>query len=155
MYALAHLNKYLLRHKYYLIFGTFFILIANVLSIIPAWLVREAFDIIAHSIDLHAAFAGFSSKSLYVTLAGGLFLYGVLIVGLALLRGVFLFFMRQTVIVMSRRIEYSLKNEIYAHYQRLPLAFYRRQRTGDLLARISEDVSRVRMLPRACLDVWS
>ncbi|MEQ9305423.1 MAG: ABC transporter ATP-binding protein, partial [Marinoscillum sp.] len=63
----------------------------------------------------------------------------------ALLRGVFLFFMRQTIIVMSRHIEYDLKNEIYEHYQTLPLSFYRRNNTGDLMARISEDVSQVRM----------
>jgi ABC-type multidrug transport system fused ATPase/permease subunit len=64
---------------------------------------------------------------------------------MALLKGIFLFFMRQTLIVMSRHIEYDLKNEIYRHYQSLPLSFYRRNNTGDLMARISEDVSRVRM----------
>jgi ATP-binding cassette subfamily B protein len=64
---------------------------------------------------------------------------------MALLRGFFLFLVRQTIIVMSRHIEYDLKNEIYEHYQSLPLSFYRRNNTGDLLARISEDVSKVRM----------
>lgn len=64
---------------------------------------------------------------------------------MALLRGVFLFMVRQTIIAVSRHIEYDLKNEIYAHYQTLPLSFYRRNNTGDLMARISEDVSRVRM----------
>ncbi len=63
----------------------------------------------------------------------------------ALLRGVFLYYVRQTLIVMSRHIEYDLKNEIFAHYQTLPLSFYRRNNTGDLMNRISEDVSRVRM----------
>ena len=71
--------------------------------------------------------------------------YGVLILSMALLRGFFLFLMRQTLIVMSRHIEYDQKNDIYAHYQTLPLQFYRKQNTGDLMARISEDVSRVRM----------
>ena len=64
---------------------------------------------------------------------------------MALLRGIFLFFVRQTIIVMSRLIENDLKNEIYAHYQSLPLSFYRKNNTGDLMSRISEDVSRVRM----------
>jgi len=72
-------------------------------------------------------------------------LFGVLVLALALLRGLFLFFMRQTIILMSRHIEYDLKNEIYNHYQQLSLAFYRRHNTGDLMNRVTEDVSRVRM----------
>ncbi|MFN8844013.1 MAG: ABC transporter ATP-binding protein, partial [Chryseotalea sp.] len=72
-------------------------------------------------------------------------LYAGLIVLMAFLRGVFLYFVRQTIIVMSRLVEYDLKNEIYDHYQSLPLSFYRRNNTGDLMNRISEDVGRVRM----------
>src|SRR5690606_3999417 len=64
---------------------------------------------------------------------------------MALLRGFFLFLIRQTIIAMSRFIEYDLKNDIFEHYQSLPLSFYRRNSTGDLMNRISEDVSRVRM----------
>ena len=64
---------------------------------------------------------------------------------MAIMKGVFLFLVRQTLIVMSRHIEYELKNEIYTHYQTLPLSFYRQQNTGDLMARISEDVGKVRM----------
>jgi ATP-binding cassette subfamily B multidrug efflux pump len=74
-----------------------------------------------------------------------LLLFGILVLMLALLRGLFLFFMRQTIILMSRHIEYDMKNEIYAHYQELSLAFYRRHNTGDLMNRVTEDVSRVRM----------
>ena len=72
-------------------------------------------------------------------------LFGVLTLVLALLKGFFLFLVRQTLIVMSRHIEYDLKNEIYDHYQTLPLSFYRQHNTGDLMARISEDVNKVRM----------
>src|SRR5688572_23754497 len=64
---------------------------------------------------------------------------------MALLRGFFLYLVRQTLIVMSRHVEYDLKNDIFAHYQSLPLSFYRRNNTGDLMNRISEDVNRVRM----------
>lgn len=74
-----------------------------------------------------------------------IFFYGMLILGMALIGGVFTFLMRQTIIVMSRHIEFDLKNEIYNHYQRLSLGFYRKNNTGDLMARISEDVGRVRM----------
>ena len=71
--------------------------------------------------------------------------YGLLILLFSSLRGLFTFLMRQTLIVMSRHIEYDLKNDLYAHYQRLDAAFYRQNNTGDLMNRISEDVSRVRM----------
>src|SRR6202012_3254079 len=70
---------------------------------------------------------------------------GMLLLGLALLRGLFMFMMRQTIIVMSRHIEYDQKNEIYDHYQKLDTHFYKAHFTGDLMNRISEDVSRVRM----------
>jgi ATP-binding cassette, subfamily B, multidrug efflux pump len=74
-----------------------------------------------------------------------LFIYALKILGVALLSGLFLFFMRQTIIVMSRLIEYDLKNEIFSHYQQLDISFYKRNNTGDLMNRISEDVGRVRM----------
>jgi ATP-binding cassette subfamily B protein len=77
--------------------------------------------------------------------ARGILIYALLILGMALLRGFFLYLVRQTLIVMSRLIEYDLKNEIFEHYETLPLSFYRRNNTGDLMNRISEDVSRVRM----------
>lgn len=70
---------------------------------------------------------------------------GILLLSVALLRGFFMFLMRQTLIVMSRHIEYDQKRELYDHYQRLDAAFYKANRTGDLMSRISEDVSRVRM----------
>lgn len=74
-----------------------------------------------------------------------LLIYGAYMLGYAVLSGIFLFLMRQTIIVMSRLIEYDLKNEIYEHYQKLDIAFYKRNNTGDMMNRISEDVGRVRM----------
>ncbi|MEQ8533062.1 MAG: ABC transporter transmembrane domain-containing protein, partial [Imperialibacter sp.] len=146
MKDLAAINKYLLKYKYHLILGTLFIIISNVFAIIPAYLVRQAFDIVQRGISLHSAFQGLELQSeTYDLFTSSIFFYGFFILLMALLRGVFLFFMRQTIIVMSRLIEYDMKNEIYAHYQTLPLSFYRRNNTGDLMARISEDVSKVRM----------
>lgn len=72
-------------------------------------------------------------------------IFGVTILVLALLRGFFMFLMRQTIIVMSRHIEYDQKNEVYGHYQMLDASFYKTHSTGDLMSRIAEDVSRVRM----------
>lgn len=79
------------------------------------------------------------------TILHELLIFGLIILGLALLSGIFLFLTRQSIIVMSRIIEYDLKNEIFDHYQKLDVAFYKRNNTGDLMNRISEDVSRVRM----------
>ena len=71
--------------------------------------------------------------------------YIIIIVGAALLSGFFTFLMRQTIIYVSRYIEFDLKNEVFDHYQRLSLDFYKKNRTGDLMNRISEDVGQVRM----------
>ncbi|MEQ8626621.1 ABC transporter ATP-binding protein [Ekhidna sp.] len=146
MKDLGYLNKYLLKYKFHLIFGALFIIIANFFAIVPAVIVRYAFDILGRSYDIFSSFDGFDLQGDTVEIIGSsIVILAVLILVSALLRGVFLFFMRQTIIVMSRHIEYDLKNEIYEHYQTLPLSFYRRNNTGDLMARISEDVSKVRM----------
>src|SRR5690606_20141049 len=84
-------------------------------------------------------------ESFLQSFAFGILIYGGLILLMAFFRGIFLYFVRQTLIVMSRHIEYDLKNDIFEHYQSLPLSFSRRNNTGDLMNRISEDVSRVRM----------
>lgn len=85
-------------------------------------------------------------QDLYFDVLVGAFLFfGFIILLAALLKGVFMFLMRQTLVVMSRFIEYDLKNEIYDHYQNLSLSFFKRNNTGDLMARITEDVSKVRM----------
>jgi ATP-binding cassette subfamily B protein len=146
MRELRYLDKYLLKYKYHLIWGTVFIIVTNVVAIIPAQVVRHAIDLVKENIDLYTLYAGTSlQKSLYQIFARSILIAGLLIVAMAIIRGVFLFLVRQTIIVMSRLIEYDLKNEIYQHYQTLPLSFYRQNNTGDLMARISEDVSRVRM----------
>jgi ATP-binding cassette subfamily B protein len=101
---------------------------------------------VTETIDIYFLFKGFSlQKAFYEIFGFTLFFYGGLIILMAIMKGVFLFLVRQTLIVMSRHIEYELKNEIYTHYQTLPLSFYRQQNTGDLMARISEDVGKVRM----------
>lgn len=145
MKELSYLNKYLVKYKFHLISGALFIVIGNFFAILPAVLVRYAFDILGKSYGIFQSFSGFELQKETYHLISSTVIIAVLILVSALLRGVFLFFMRQTIIVMSRRIEFDLKNEIYEHYQTLPLSFYRRNNTGDLMARISEDVSKVRM----------
>ncbi|MFK7954235.1 MAG: ABC transporter ATP-binding protein [Ekhidna sp.] len=145
MKELSYLNKYLVKYKFHLISGALFIIVGNFFAILPAVLVRYAFDILGKSYGIFQSFSGFELQKETYQLISSTVIIAVLILVSALLRGVFLFFMRQTIIVMSRRIEFDLKNEIYEHYQTLPLSFYRKNNTGDLMARISEDVSKVRM----------
>ncbi|PKV67119.1 ABC transporter ATP-binding protein [Pontibacter ramchanderi] len=146
MKSLRYLNKYLFKYKYRLLWGVVFIIISNFFQILPAQVVRHAFNLIKEGINLHNLFEGMAQQeAVYDTFASSILVYGVIILVMALLRGLFLFFVRQTIIVMSRLIENDLKNEIYEHYQSLPLSFYRKNNTGDLMSRISEDVSRVRM----------
>ncbi|GCC52419.1 ABC transporter ATP-binding protein [Chryseotalea sanaruensis] len=146
MKELKYLNKYLLKYKWHLILGTVFVIISNVFQIVPAQLVRSALDLVVENIRVHKALNGVSAQNTFFEVfAHGILIYAGLIVLMALLRGLFLYFVRQTLIVMSRLVEYDLKNEIYEHYQALPLSFYRRNNTGDIMNRISEDVSRVRM----------
>ncbi len=129
-----------------MLLGTLFIIISNGFQIVPAQLVRYAIDLVVDNIQLYRAFSNTNlQQDFFQVFAFSIFMYAGLILVLALLRGIFLYFVRQTLIVMSRLIEYDLKNEIFAHYQTLPLSFYRRNNTGDLMNRISEDVSRVRM----------
>ncbi len=137
MKPLFYLNKFLWNYKKLLIVGSVFIVIANLFALYPAEFVRKAFDSVLLSIENKTQ----SSEEIRNTLLK----YGGLIVAFALLKGVFMYFMRQTVIVMSRKIEFDLKNEIYQQYQNLSMSFYKKNKTGDLMNRISEDVSRVRM----------
>lgn len=144
--ALAYLNKYLLKYKWYLILGTLFTVISNLFGIFPAQLVRYALDLVRETLDIYYLFDGSPIQAeMYSVFTNSILLYGLLILAMALLKGFFLFLVRQTIIVMSRHIEYELKNDIYEHYQSLPMSFYRKHNTGDLMARISEDVSKVRM----------
>lgn len=146
MKELKYLNKYLAKYKWHLILGTIFIIVSNFFQIIPAQLVRLSIDHVVENIRLYQAFDGSDLQdNFFKVFAFGIVIYAGLILVMAFLRGIFLYFVRQTIIVMSRLIEYDLKNEIFEHYQSLPLSFYRRNNTGDLMNRISEDVSRVRM----------
>ncbi|MGK7391189.1 MAG: ABC transporter ATP-binding protein [Candidatus Cyclobacteriaceae bacterium M2_1C_046] len=146
MKELSYLNKYLIKYKYYLILGLVFTIISNIFQILPAQLVRYAINLVIDNISIYRNFEGLELQSdIYQGFTISILIYGAAILVMALLRGVFLFMVRQTIIVMSRLIEFDLKNEIFAHYQSLPLGFYRRNNTGDLMNRISEDVSKIRM----------
>ena len=146
MRHLAYLNKYFLKHKYRFALGILFVTASVIYGIIPAKVVRVAIDFLSDVKSVNQALSGSSFEAGFGILCGQAFIFfAFVIVAAALIRGLFMFFMRLTLVIMSRLIEYDLKNEIYHHYQDLSLAFFKRNNTGDLMARIHEDVSKVRM----------
>lgn len=146
MKHLRFLNKYFYKYKWWIIPGVFFVIISNIFGVVPAQVIGHAFNLITENIQIYQLFDGFDRATVvYDIFSTSLFYFGMLVLVLYLLRGLFLFFMRQTIILMSRHIEFDMKNEIYAHYQKLSLGFYRRNNTGDLMNRATEDVNRVRM----------
>lgn len=146
MKSLWRINKYLYKYKGLLLLGILFTVISNIFVIIPAQLVRIAIDYVVESFSIYRPLMqGGMGELARENFLEFVFIFGILIIIMALLRGFFLFLIRQTIIIMSRKVEYDMKNEIFNHYQNLPLSFYRKNSTGDLMARITEDVSRVRM----------
>ena len=134
MKSLSYLNKYFYKYRYRLLLGVVFILISNVLLISQGLIIKNATDSFAEK----SLSQNVQAKNTYL-------IYALQLLALTLFSGLFMFLKRQTIIVVSRLIEYDLKNEIYKHYQQLDLNFYKRNSTGDLMNRISEDVGRVRM----------
>lgn len=136
MKELQHLNKYFLKYKAHLIAGIIITIAARIFLLFTPRYVKEIFVVVEkHSSNL-------TSKALFKEELTEAILY---IIGAAVIGGILTFFMRQAIINVSRYIEFDLKNEIYDQYQKLSLNFYKKNRTGDLMNRISEDVGRVRM----------
>lgn len=145
MKHLAHLKKYFARYKWRILAGILFVICANVLSTYNPILTKHAVDLIAGNIGKIHSGGGQLTSAIHSQVGWQVMKLFLLYLGVALLAGMFTFFMRQTIIVVSRLIEFDMKNDIYDHYQKLDLAFYRRNNTGDLMNRITEDVARVRM----------
>ena len=134
MKELFTLNKYLYKYKWRLLLGTIFIIGLNFFMIYKIRFVGKAVNFIKDSLD--------NTDNPDVN---KLLFYGALIIVLPIIAGFLQFLMRQTIIVSSRHIEFDLKNIIYQHYQKLDVSFYKNNRIGDLMNRISEDVGYVRM----------
>ena len=137
MVELKHLNKYLLKYKVKIITGIFITIIARIFALVAPNLIGNSITIIENYL--------FSSSIELEIVNEKLIINILMIVGSAIIAGVFTFIMRQMLINVSRFIEFDLKNEIYKKYQSLSFDFYKNTRTGDLMNRISEDVSKVRM----------
>ncbi len=134
MKSLFSLNSYFIKYKWRLILGAVFVVLSTLFSIYQGVIVRNATNVIIQLISTNAPVESMTFIK-----------FGSLLLILSLTSGFFLFLMRQTIIVMSRHIEFDQKNEIYSHYQTLDAAFYKQNTTGDLMNRISEDVGKVRM----------
>jgi ATP-binding cassette subfamily B protein len=134
MKSLQTINAYFIKYKWRLLMGALFVVLSTLFSIYQGVVVRNATNEI---VDLIANHRQVDSMKFIM--------FGLTLLGLALTSGFFLFLMRQTIIVMSRHIEFDQKNEMYAHYQTLDASFYKNNSTGDLMNRISEDVGKVRM----------
>lgn len=135
MKSLQHLNKYFFKYKWHFLLGILFTIISNYFGVRMPLFVKTTIDSLMQNVNINSV-----NDALWVSLKiGGIYML------LSLAKGFFLFLMRQTIIVMSRHIEFDLKNDIYDQYQKLDMSFYKKNRTGDLMNRISEDVSHVRM----------
>ncbi len=142
MKHLAYLNSYIWKYKWRFLAGICFVVISNIFRVWQPRLIRQALDMVLDNVK--NAQEGIIEMDI-AQVSTSLMYFGLAVLGLALMMGVFMYFMRQTIIVMSRLIEKDLRNHIFSHYEKLSLSFYKKNNTGDLMARISEDVSKVRM----------
>lgn len=137
MKALRYLNKFFLKYRYRLILGILITIVAKIFALQIPQLIRESLNVVEDYNKNRITDIDIVKSELVINI--------VYIIAAALLSGLFTFMMRQTLIVMSRLIEYDLKNEVFEQYENLSLNFYKRNRTGDLMNRISEDIGKVRM----------
>lgn len=137
MRELQYLNKYFRKYKYKLLIGVIITIVARIFLLFTPRLINRLFKVVEDHKN--------ATNPIGVTVQSELLEIILLIIGAAIVAGILTFYMRQLIINVSRYIEFDLKNEVYQHYQKLSLNFYKKNRTGDLMNRISEDVSRVRM----------
>jgi len=137
MKELRYLNKYLYKYRTKLIWGLLITVVARIFSLVAPRLIGNSLTAVENYLEAEAADFGLIKEILLTNI--------LIIIGTTLASGFFTFLMRQTIINVSRYIEFDLKNEVFWHYQRLTQRFYKNNRTGDLMNRISEDVSKVRM----------
>ena len=136
MKELKHLNKYFYKYRYKLLLGLLITIIARIFSLVMPTYVRKTLSTVKESL---------SSDLPLDSIKGELISYILIIIGSSAMYALFTFLMRQTIINISRYIEFDLKNEVFQQYEKLSINFYKRNRTGDLMNRISEDVGKVRM----------
>jgi len=146
MKHLSYLNKFFWKYRWRVLLGVLFVLLKNYFAVWQPQVIGDALNTVVREVAAYKAQGGITAHPEAMgELGGHIAWFGAGVIALALLMGIAMFFMRQTLIVVSRLIEYDMRKEIFAHYLSLDLAFYKRNATGDLMSRISEDVSKVRM----------
>ena len=146
MKSLRALHPLFLKYKYSFLLGILFVAISNYFAVLPPAIIRKLLDGVQQKVLIYNSISNLSQQiAAEKAIAYWVLTNGLLLVGLAILRGFFMFLMRQTLIVMSRKIEFDQKNELYQHYQTLDVHFFKTNTIGDLMNRIAEDVARVRM----------
>lgn len=141
MKNLFYLNKYFVKYKWRFLLGFVFVALSNYFGVLIPQEIRKALDFVTEQIKLFKGGTDLAVGDINQVLI----VFALTIVGYVMVKGLLMFAMRQTIIVMSRLIEFDLRNEVFDHLQKLDLSFYKRNKTGDLMARISEDVNKVRM----------
>lgn len=143
MKNLQYLNTFFIQYKWRLLLGIVFVSLSNYFGILIPQKIREALDFVQKEVENNKT--GFDGTTgINSDLGRALFIFGITVIGFMILKGIFMFLMRQTIIVTSRLIEYDMRKEIFAKLETLDASFYKTSRTGDIMARISEDVSKVR-----------
>ena len=137
MKELRKLDKYLYKYRFKLLAGLLITIISRIFSLVTPRFVGDSLTLIENYISNNSMVAGDLREILFINIS--------IIIGASIISGFFTFLMRQTIINVSRYIEFDIKSEIFSHYQTLDQDFYKKNRTGDLMNRISEDVSRTRM----------
>jgi len=146
MKALRSVNKYFIKYRWLLLLGIFFVVTSNMFGLYTPEYIRYTVDIIKENLTAYHLTDGYTLQvSFKHQFIRYILFFSLVILITSLIKGLLMFLMRQTIIVMSRKVEYDQKNELYLQYQLLNTSFYKRNNTGDLMSRISEDVSRVRM----------
>ena len=146
MKHLSYLNKFFWKYRWRILLGILFVLLKNYFAVWQPQVIGDALNTVVREVAAYKAKGGIAAHPEAMGVLGGqIAWFGAGVIALALLMGIAMFFMRQTIIVVSRLIEYDMRKELFAHYLSLDLAFYKRNATGDLMSRISEDVSKVRM----------
>ena len=158
MRHLSTINKYFIKYKWRFLLGILFVFLTNYFRILAPQLTGHIINTVVNAINGKANLATSKDIGNYdllvriiikqfssASFSQQILFTGLVLIAIAVISGIFMFLMRQTIIVMSRHIEFDQKNEVYAHYQKLDLGFFKMNKTGDLMNRISEDISRVRM----------
>ncbi len=143
---LVYLNKFFKKYSGKLLLGILFVSLSNYFRVLQPRVIREALDLVIDNLGVYNLYNGSTQQaSLFSQIGTTLIIFGGLVLLFAFMMGVFMYFMRQTIIVMSRLIEYDLRKELFEKYESLSSSFFKQHNTGDLMSRISEDVSKVRM----------